>query len=46
MIIAYICLTTHVERLKLKIPKKLVPDIVYGVFYLNDNEPEVVEEDE
>jgi len=45
VIVAYVCLVTHAKRLGIGLPEKQLADVVYGTFYLNDNEPavEVVE---
>ena len=40
VIVAYVCLVTHFKRWNINIPSDLT-DIVYGTFYLNDNEPGV-----
>jgi len=46
IIIAYVCLKTHLARLNIGIHSDELPNIVYGTFYLNDNEPEVWEKEE
>lgn len=45
IIIAYVCLRTHLTRLNIGVSNEELPDIVYGAFYLNDNEPEVWEKE-
>lgn len=46
LMIAYVCLKTHVEKQNLNVDKKLIPDLAYAIWYLNDNNPiaEEVEE--
>lgn len=41
MIISYVCLTVHLKRLNLAFPQNDTPELIYGTWYLNDNEPEV-----
>jgi hypothetical protein len=43
MIVAYVCFKTHIEQQPIEVDKKLVPDLAYAVWYLNDNEPTMEE---
>ena len=45
MISAYVVLTVHFKRLNLEFPKNDLPELIYGTWYLNDNEPEVMIEE-
>jgi hypothetical protein len=39
LITAYVCLHVHIEDFSIHVDKKLMPDLAYAVWYLNDNEP-------
>lgn len=43
MLTAYVCLKTHINQNNLQIDKKLLPDLAYAVWYLNDNNPTMEE---
>lgn len=43
IITAYVCLKVHIEQQKLEVDKKIIPDLTYAVWYLNDNNPTVQE---
>ena len=43
MIISYVCLIVHLKRLNLAFPKNDTPELIYGTWYLNDHEPEVLD---
>jgi len=43
LIVAYVCFKLHLERLGIPEPKD-IPNLTYGVWYLNDHEPPVEEE--
>jgi len=44
--VAYYCLERHLKRLGLKADKKRMPWLAYALWYLNDHEVEVLDEDE
>jgi hypothetical protein len=46
MLVAYVCLKTHIDEHKLAVDKKLLPDLTYAVWYLNDHEPTLKEVEE
>ncbi len=46
MIVAYVCLKFYTEEQKLQYDKKYLPDLAYAVWYLNDNNPTLVEVEE
>ncbi|MBW2671974.1 MAG: hypothetical protein JRD89_00995 [Deltaproteobacteria bacterium] len=41
LMVAHVCLLTHIERLNLKVDKSELRDLTYAAWYLNDHEPEV-----
>lgn len=41
LISAYVILKGHFKRLNLEMPKTDLPELIYGTWYLNDNEPKV-----
>ncbi len=41
MIAAYVCVMFHTKRHNIGIPNDSLPAIVWGTWWLNDNEPEV-----
>lgn len=41
MISAYVILKGHFKRLNLEMPKTDLPELIYGTWYLNENESEV-----
>ena len=43
MITAYVCLKTHIQEQHLEVDKKIIPDLAYAVWYLNDNNPTIDE---
>ena len=43
MITAYVCLKTHIKEYNLEVDKKIIPDLAYAVWYLNDNNPTIDE---
>ena len=43
MITAYVCLRTHIQEQHLEVDKKIIPDLAYAVWYLNDNNPTIDE---
>ena len=45
LITAYFCLEEHLKRLKLKVSNKRKPWLAYALWYLNDHEVEVLDED-
>ncbi len=46
LVFAYTILQIHFKRLNLEWPKDDLPFILYATWYLNDNEPEVLDLDE
>lgn len=46
MITAYVCLKIHIEKQNLQVNKKILPDLAYAVWYLNDHEPTIEEVEE
>lgn len=46
LMIAYVCLKTHVEKQNLNVDKKLISDLAYAIWYLNDNNPTIKEVEE
>lgn len=43
MITGYVCLKIYVKNNNIDVDKKLLPDLAYAVWYLNDNEPTMEE---
>lgn len=43
MIAGFVCLSIHLKEKGLDVEKKLLPDLAYGVWYLNDHEPTLEE---
>jgi len=43
MLTAYVCLDIHIKKEKIEVDKKIIPDLAYAIWYLNDNEPTVEE---
>lgn len=39
----YVCLKIHIDKQNLQIDKKLLPDLAYAIWYLNDHEPTIEE---
>jgi len=46
MLTAYVCLKTHIDEQHLTIDKKILPDLTYAVWYLNDHNPTLEEVEE
>jgi len=46
MITGYICLKIHIEEHSLEVDKKIIPDLAYAIWYLNDNNPTIEEVEE
>ena len=46
MIVAYVCLKIYIDKQQLQVDKKIIPDLAYAVWYLNDHEPTVQEVEE
>lgn len=46
MIVGYVCLKAYIKSYGIEIDKKLMPDLAYAVWYLNDHEPTVEEVEE
>ena len=44
LITSYVCFHVHIERLGIKHDKSLENMLVYSTWYLNDNEPEVLDQ--
>jgi hypothetical protein len=46
IVVAYVCLKTHIEEENFIVDKKLLPDLTYAVWYLNDHNPTTQEVEE
>jgi len=46
MMVAYVCLDIHIKKERIEVDKKIIPDLVYAIWYLNDNEPTIKEMEE
>jgi hypothetical protein len=43
MITAYVCLRLYLENNQIEVDKKIIPDLAYAVWYLNDHNPTLEE---
>ena len=46
LITAYVCVRVYIDECKCKVDKKLVPDLAYAAWYLNDHAPTLEEVEE
>lgn len=46
MITGYVCLKIHMDKQNLQINNKIIPDLAYAIWYLNDHEPTLEEVEE
>lgn len=46
LITAFVCVYVHIEDCRIDADKKLLPDIAYATWYLNDNKPTLEEVNE
>ena len=46
MLTAYVCLIVHIKQQNLEIDNKIIPDLAYAIWYLNDHKPTIKEVEE